>query len=457
MNNINKQLIKREFSEAEKSFEFCWNVLVILKNPNKPIKKGYEKDILTFQDKLATTIFRLYTIREQIIKLEKHYISNKSNYNFNWFKAKMKILADYKKGIDYVVNIAKSFGDAFAYFFYQKDLDLFAEHLSHQKIVNHNAGIGERGELEFVKNIKHIEGNFILFHGITNVLRYGDYSFIDLKNLRTIGIGELKTKLIDENKLNLNLTLLKRNPNLKKDKIPDPKAEKDKRKRQLINISHFLHTENESDKKINLTISNYSSNVEKLIFKSKLKEASYEKVSDGLAYAAIKLKKTNLFNRIYNSNFKTEALHNKATETINSLVKKDSNLNAIIVGQLLYNPDFTDKNTPGTVPIFWHPINHKALKKIYFGDCFVISLFNPAHLIETIKELGFSVDSKYAKEEVNFDSNPTKNSIQFFDLFISYIMNFLMSEEFVIHSIKETLNHNYEGPTTVQIKPQQKF
>ena len=37
----------------------------------------------------------------------------------------MKTLSDYKKGIDYVVNIAKSFGDAFAYFFYQKDLELF--------------------------------------------------------------------------------------------------------------------------------------------------------------------------------------------------------------------------------------------------------------------------------------------------------------------------------------------
>ena len=69
MNSINRQLIKKEFSEAEKSFEFCWNILVILKHPHKR-KKGYESDLLIFQDKLADTLFRLYTVREQIIKLE---------------------------------------------------------------------------------------------------------------------------------------------------------------------------------------------------------------------------------------------------------------------------------------------------------------------------------------------------------------------------------------------------
>lgn len=455
MIQITKQLLKKEFSEAEKSFEFCWNILVMLKHPRKR-KKGYESDLLIFQEKLANTIFQLYSVREQIIKLEKHYISNKSKYNYSWFNAKMKTLANYKTGVDYVANIAKSFGDAFAYFFYQKDIELFTEHLSHQRIVNYNAGIGERGELEFIKNVKHIQGNFILFHGITNVLRYGDYSFIDLKTLRTIGIGELKTKLINPEKINLTLTLIKRNPNLKKGKIHNSKDEKDRRKRQLLNISNFLNKEIESDKNVNLFVQNYSSNVESLIFKSKLKEAAYEKVSDGLAYACIKLKKTSIFNRVYCSNFKTDSLH-QATGTINSLVKKGSTINSIIMGQLLYNPDFTDKNTPGTVPIFWHPINHKALKKLYFGDCFVISLFNPAHLIETIEEMGFAIDSKYGREKLQFDSTPKKNSVQYFDLFISYIMNFLMSEDFVIQSIKETISEKYEGPTILQMKPQQKY
>ena len=55
--------------------------------------------------------------------------------------------------------------------------------------------VGERGELEFVKNIKHLEGNLTLFHGITNMLRHGDFSFVDLQRLRITEIGELKATI----------------------------------------------------------------------------------------------------------------------------------------------------------------------------------------------------------------------------------------------------------------------
>ena len=452
---INKRNIKEEFAEAEKTFEFCWNVLIVLKDLSLA-RKDFELDLLTFQDKLATTIFKLQSIRETIILQEKNYIKNKANYDLKWFGTKMKILATYKKGVDNVVNIAKAFGDAYAYFFYQKDLELFTEHLSHQKISNKNAGIGERGELEFIKSVKHIQGNFTLFHGITNVLRYGDYSFIDLKTLTVVGIGELKTKHIEPTKLELNLFYIKRIKTLEKSK--SSKKETDKRKRQLINIDNFLHPEKKStDKSAKLYSDSYSFEVENLIKASRLKKSSFIKVSNGLAFGCIKLKKTSLYNRIFHTKFNSvENFGSDATSILNQLINKDSPNNGIVLGQLLYNPDFTDKNTPGTVPIFWHKINHRILKKIYFADCVVISMFNPTYLIEEVEELGFDVDSKYSKKKVAFDSI-SKNAVQHFDLFLSYIMNFLMSEDFVIKSINEIKNHNYQSSTIVQMKPQQKL
>ena len=61
-----------------------------------------------------------------------------------------------------------------------------------------------------IKNIKHIEGHFTLFHDITNTLRYGDFSFINLKTLKVEKIGELKTKKVDSQTLDLSLTFFKR-------------------------------------------------------------------------------------------------------------------------------------------------------------------------------------------------------------------------------------------------------
>lgn len=455
MIRINKQYLKEEFTRAEKTFKFCWQVLVVLKDPLL-VKKDFELDVLAFQDKLATTIFKLQSIREVIIIQEKTYIKNKSRYNLNWFGNKMKTLATYKKGIDNVVNIAKSLGDAYAYFFYQKDLDLFAEHLSHQKIANKNAGIGERGELEFIKNIKHIQGNFTLFHGITNILRYGDYSFINLKTLTVVGIGELKTKHIEPTKLNLNLFYIKRIKTLQKKK--NQQKEIDKRKRQLIGIDNFLHPEkNPNNKNAEVYINNYSSSIENLIKDSKIHKPSFVKVSDGLAFGCIMSKKTSLFNRIFHSKFNNlEIFGTEATIMTRQLIKINSSNNSIILGQLLYNPDFTDKNTPGTVPIFWHQIDHKLLKKLYFADCIVISLFNPTFLIEDVEKLGFVVDSKYSEKKIALDSEP-KNIIQHFDLFISYIINFLMIEDFVIKSIEELKSHNYKVSTIIEMRPQQKL
>lgn len=194
---ITRKIIEKAFLEAETNIEFCWEFLVDLKEFNVE-DNDWANRLISFQDKLATTIFNLQSIRDSILLEEKGYVKNKKKYKIEWFKSKLRLLASFRDGIDNVVSLTKLLGDSYAYFFYQHDLELLSEHLSHQIVINHNAGIGERGELEFIKKIKHLEGHFTLFHGITNILRYGDFSFVNLKKLKVEKIGELKTSKVDD-------------------------------------------------------------------------------------------------------------------------------------------------------------------------------------------------------------------------------------------------------------------
>lgn len=459
-NTITKKIIKSEFTLAQENLEFCWNVLADFKTLSIKDNNFVER-LLIFQEKLATTIIRLQSIRSTVVTEEQYCIKNKRNFNQDWFRSRMKLLSTYKKGIDSVINMSKSFGDAFAYFFYQFDQELLNKHLNHQKIVNHTVDIGKRGELEFIKNIKHLEGHFTLFHDMTNILRYGDFSFINLKTLKIEKIGELKTKKVDSQTLNLSLTFFKRS-DLKKrtEVIKNLELEKTRVGRQILGIANLLVTvKEENDEHKKLFNPTYSKEVEKLILSSKQNDSQFIQVSDGLAFSLLKTRKTSLFHNIFYKDFIKHGIGEKFNENyvevVKKLIKKGADDNGIIVGQLLYNPDLTTKNTPGTVPLFWHPINIKALKQLYFLDTIVVSLFNPVHLISEIENMGFHVDSKYSKKKVEVKQ---AKGVERFDLFISYIINFLMTEAFVLESIKDVEN-NYKtyGNAKILIKPQQKF
>lgn len=440
---VTKILIEKEINLAETKLNFCWKVLEDLKYLN--IDESFVDRFISFQDKLGKTIFDLQLIRKQIIKEEKHFIENKKKYKTNWFSLKMKNLSQYKKGIDNVINISKSIGDAFAYFFYKNEDELYAKHLNHQRINNSNADIGKVGELEFVKNIKHIEGHFTLFHDITNSLRYGDFSFINLKKLRVESIGELKTKRIDAENINLQLTLLNRNHYEKKiEKTKTVNKGNDRNNRQLVNIANFLTPEEKSQNDYNEKLFNksYCKEINELLLNSKIKKANIKIVSDGLIFISIKSKSTSLFNNIFNKDLSKNSINtqndSEFLDSLKKIIKPESENNGIIFDQLLYNSDFTNKDTPGTIPLFWQSIDIGQLKKLYFYNVIVISFFNPVHLIERLNDLGYFVDSKYSKIEK--DVLIHKKGIESFDLFIPYIINFLMTEDFIINIITKIEN-----------------
>lgn len=440
---ITRQLIKEEFAKAESNLEYCWQVLVDLKTFSFR-DNDFGQRFGMFQDKLATTIFSLQSVRDKIILEEKETVINKRKCKHGWFLAKVRRLAEFKEGMDRVVATAKTLGDAYAYFFYQRDRKLFAEHLTHQRVINHTAGLGERGELEFVRNMKQVEGQFTLYHGITNVLRYGDFSFIDLKALRVKQIGELKTSRIDDNRVELKMTLMGLKESLVSDTavtFSDPMVAKDRRERQLIGIENLLKSQlKKDDSNSRIGSGSYATEVGQLIQDTKPNSVKTIKVSAGLAFSCVRFKKASLYRRTFCTN-PEGILENSPDDLVGmvqSMVKSDSVNNGIVLGQLLYTIEGDDKSLPGTIPLFWHELEVDSLKKLYFRDCIVTSVFNPAHVIDRVEGLGFSVGSRYNKHEDDF--GPFRGQIQHFDYFLPQVMDYLLHEEMIVESILQILD-----------------
>lgn len=458
---ITKNFIKNEFSAAQSSLEFCWDALVDLKE-YKNEGQNVGRKIIDFQERLSSTIFRLQSIREVIIKQEKEYVKNKSRYQFHWFESRMKLLSYFKKGIDYVVNISKAIGDAYAYFFYHNDLELLAKHLSHQQIINHASGTGERGELEFVKHVKGIDGHFTLYHGITNILRYGDFSFIDLKTMTVVQIGELKSSLTDPNTLDLKVTLFDRGKLQEKiQKVKNPELEKTRKGRQALDIVNLFINEGEHyTSRKNLVNKSYSNEVGNLLNTARIDKPNFIKVSSGLSFCCIKFRKASVYHRIFkrgNTIQKRVAeAANEITSNALALMKSGSKNNSLILDQLLYDAGFAAKCVPGTVPLFWHPLNSKLLNSIYFTDCIILSLFNPIHLIDEVENLGFLVESNYVAKP-NEEKKELKKGIKGFDFFINYITGYLLTESFVTDSLNSVDYISKSGLTQILVKPQQRI
>lgn len=202
----NKHEVVKLIDETELIYCKCWDVLCSLKG-KKPFAV---KEILEFQFILGNALYNLSKKYRNIFQAERIIIQEKNKLSPEWFKKRLKKLSEYKQAINNTIAIGKSIGDGFAWFFYQKERKCLVEHLriKHNKNLHMPPGLGGIGELEFVKNIKGLEGHLTIYHGTTNLLRIGDISFINLETLELTALGEIKTQRVDGNTIKIKLALI---------------------------------------------------------------------------------------------------------------------------------------------------------------------------------------------------------------------------------------------------------
>jgi hypothetical protein len=460
---VTGQHIKELFQKCESAFETCWNTLLRLKEPYAG-DDHLATDIVLFQEVLAQPLFELQQIRNQISAWERILIAYKQRYKPDWFRKQMRCLSNYKIGIDQVRNIGKGLGDAFTYYFYRNDLDLLEKQFTHQRIDSTIGGTGLLGELQFLKSIKHLDGNFPLYHGITNTLRYGDFSFYDLKKNKITEIGELKTKKIGEDQYELLLTVVSTQPNaqlVEERSIQAAGIERataERLRKQVDAIVKILSPDkNPFTFGVNVSSGLFVEQVQQLHGGSKVNQHNLLKASPGLLYAGIRLSKACLFTRIFNRKVTgiTTKIDDNLLKEVRGILKSGTQDNAIILGNLLYYPDYNDKNAPGTIPLFWYPLSPSLLKDLYFLNFIVTTLFNPVHIIDDLKQRGYHIESKYNTEPYAIG----RAQLKYFDSMITLITNHLHTEQSVLGMIDTAMDINSKKGNFKQvlIKPYMNF
>jgi hypothetical protein len=453
---ITRSQVKEAINQAESDFSNCWEILA-------SVKKGqFEADskisLFRFQPTLATAIFDLTHVYRKIEQESRALISQKLRYSQAWFHKRIRFLSKEQKKLNSAIVIGKGIGDAFALFFYQRDSHYISEHLAQPSQIHVPPGIGGAGELEFAKNVSNVQGHFVVYHGITNLLRLGDITLIDLKNFRVAGIGEIKSDCVEPGLL--EISLLVSGPGLElpqavetltaanqgdKSKLIYPNlspSSRDRLKRQLKKITEsYKKLGLCSDMMLKLETSSSYEDLSRFVASLRSPRLQYSKLSAGLLICGYKERARSLYQKLslmkhVDVNARLDGLE-AATVSILARARTGDYLH---IRPFFYDIDYSTCHLPGMTHIVWWPISDDVIRKILFQDVYLFTIFNTAHLAEKLEASGWSIEDKNSplgSVKVSKTYGKSTLVVEGMSYYMSMIQQYLISEDVVISLLAE--------------------
>lgn len=314
-------------------------------------------------------------------------------------------------------------------------------------------GIGGMGELEFIRRVPMIENNLVIYHGITTFLRIGDISLYDLNNHKVVAIGELKTEDIGEKELQTTVHILSTSPltndtdQEEHDAIQQSMSPRIQQRlnRQLDEMRAVLQKD-EPASKHDILDAYYVDELNNLSTALGENKFTYQKVGEGLLIVGIKNSKQTLSKRfIQDYKSKITRLPKNLPQHTLEIMDRKSTGNSIHLGSI----DFS--YLPGATPIFWWPTDIDFIRKIFFHEVMLITLFNPVHFIRKIKKEGCEIEK--IKDGRSFKVTKTfgekRMTFEEFDYYLYLIQNHFMKEEAVVDIIRWLLKKAEHGELTL--------
>lgn len=449
-----KDQIKEFAIKTEKELELSWDTLASLKERtfNNP------DDLAMFQYKLASILFNISGEYNKILYQKKALIKNQKKLKQIDFKNQYKDFDNALSFLKCLIYTGKSLGDAFVWLFYQSEPNHLAEHHKRPKntlLIPRN--VGGQGEVKFIQNIKIIPDHILLYHGITNILTIGDYSVFNLNTAKLSGIGELKAGKVVGNNLTLNLTILghksraedfeklsKKNSEPKKNNGTSVLPDANRYKKQLDEIANsfkYLNKDQGGHEEFHI----YSErskleNVAELVETKSQNNLEYRIVNKGMIICCHYCKGESLYKRWFNTDTSNLPI-SEMREDVSKIIIPDSKFNAIKFGYVFYDNNDKPKINPSSKPLFWQNLNLKTLKKIYFSDVRIFTIYNPAFLLETLKEIGleFEFDERHKKYMLVKKIDNKIISADGIQFYLDLIMSHLHDEDSIKNTISKAL------------------
>lgn len=333
-------------------------------------------------------------------------------------------------------------GDAYAWFFYHKNRSELDMHLAHQSTGLFTAGVGGRGELAFIKNNQTFDGLFVVYHGITDMLRVGDFSLY-AGNHGIVGIGELKTEQQGEKlKITANITSkvdISAPEGATKESLSFSETLKNLKKKHP-QLPRQLELQ---DKVVGLNVSGPSSNHYADYEYNIINEISPEmpvvlNSDNSLLLCAAWSKYASLFDVL--STTESVEVPPVLSDKALTLMEPESPYNTAVLSELgtqVYQP---------RMPILWWKIDDDKCKDIYFKKLSISTVFNPAKLINRFLHEGFQVMSFGRIEDIKLEQNMDGKRIELGELqmFCDLVHHSLMTTEAVFSMICGIIN-NFES------------
>jgi hypothetical protein len=352
--------------------------------------------MLELQPLLARTLSHLNTVYHLVRAEQRALVARKKTLSERFFRQRMGSLARHAAAIAEVMRISRHIGDLFAWFWYQNDRDLLQQQLAAQPGKDFPVHLGGAGELAFIERHQRLENRFVLYHGITSILRIGDISLIELLpgGPRIHSLAELKTQRQWQD--NLRVWVIGHRP--RKDQRQEPAAppqlttETADPQRLLRQLRRMAQTSIALpvDGQFNRTARTYFDQLEKLarLF-SRRKLGACVRASEGLGLVAL------LHHR--RRSLAAMLLHphplvpQKLDPGCFELARQIISGSPAAPPEIYLDPlDFSVDAR--WVPAFWVGLSAELVWDVIVGKAAVWSIYSPAYLIEKLRAAGFRVE-----------------------------------------------------------------
>lgn len=430
INLISAIEVQKAIDNAEHSLSECYDILKIFKNPHD---FNSCEPIFDFQPKLAECLYSLMLFYQRLKEEERSLIANKQFLIDKVFREHMKTNATYQHAISDVIKIGKSLGDVFAWFFFDKNRDELEKHIKHESTGLFPNGIGGLGEVEFIKNNQVINGLLVIYHGITNMLKIGDFSLYAFGQ-GIVGNGELKTQK-ENDKLVISANILTK-----------------------IRPEKFLSTTGKTFKEIEQEFPRIKKQLEQQISLLKI-QRNPKNLSGSADYEYSIINKLSRENRV--------VLNDDHSIGLLAIYDDRSDLSCRLLNPQGLNVDFSQEakvlvdkmvvpNIPyncfqswileaessnAKIPIFWWDIDEEKCRVLYFKQMTIVVFFNSAQLLALFENEGYTIingddPSKTSIIKVNGELKQEFRNIQFI---YQMIMQNLMKTTDAFSVIKQLL------------------
>ena len=445
---ISRIVVKSLIDDAEREYIECWKLLCKMRSAKSSFTG---EDMLSFQPRLAEMIFRLSSMYRSLHQEKRNFIGKKLHLVNQWFVNRLRLIKQYQDAISTTIAIGKSLGDSFAWIFYHNEPKHLARHLNHEKIFFTPPGVGGIGELEFIKRIQIIDEHLIIYHGITDILRLGDFSIVDLRNFKLAAIGELKTRQSSPNDFNLSMTITGTSEKLinalrrqvgdlqqpNQAAIPeilpdDMKRRLDKQVKEIGNSFRVNKPKTSLDSEISTNF-----NMVEMLFEGNAKLTSC-KTCNSQVLIRVPQSGKGLWERITTMT-EVDLSELDLVEQVKHIIVDESDDNALHIA-VIHNPSPDIKSIPGFMPLFWSPLDTSLVEELLFLKSIMVSIFNPGPLIQGIRRLGFDVQINNGKYTITRSSNGQSATLEGASYFMNMIITQFISEESVLDILRQTIS-----------------